>query len=121
MNEAAAGILVVGDLEAVVRDLRDRRADVRAAAELTNEALERAAVVVLADLDEAFAVLAAGRVLVAPRTEPTFGLLAGVDHLAYDSDREAAAYADAAASFPDAFAPIVAMGRLAAALYRTDR
>jgi hypothetical protein len=111
------GILVVGGNEPIVKDLRDRRAEVRSAPRLTVDELERAAVVVLDDAAPAFAVLAAGRLLVLRRAEPAYGLLAGVDHLAFDGDREAAAYADAAVSFPAAFAPIVAMGRLAAEVY----
>ncbi len=117
-----AGILVAGDGDGIVKDLRDRDAPVRAAARLTVAELQRAAVVVLADslAAGAFAVLAAGRLLIAPRATPTFGLLAGVDHLAYDSDREAAAYADAAATFPDAFEPVAAMAALTAETQRAS-
>lgn len=109
-----SGVLVVGDGGPIAQDLRDRRAEVRSAPRLTLAELERAAVVVLAGARGAFAVLAAGRVLVAPRAAPSFGLLAGIDHLAYDSDREAAAYADAAVSFPAACEPIAAMAALTA-------
>ena len=117
-----AGILVVGDGDGIVKDLRERGAPVRAAARLTVAELQRAAVVVLAGplAAGAFAVLAAGRLLVAPRATPAFGLLAGIDHLAYDSEREAAAYADAAATFPDAFEPVAAMAALAAETQRAS-
>ena len=94
----------------------------RAAARLTVAELQRAAVVVLAGplAAGAFAVLAAGRLLIAPRVTPAFGLLAGIDHLAYDSEREAAAYADAAVTFPDAFEPVSAMAALAAETQRAS-
>ena len=116
------GILVVGDGDRIVKDLRDRDAPVRAAARLTLAELERAAVVVLAAplAAGAFAVLAAGRLLITPRATPAFGLLAGIDHLAYDSEREAAAYADAAVTFPEAFEPVAAMAALAAETQRAS-
>lgn len=59
------------------------------------------------------AVLAAGRVLIVPRTEPGFGLLPAIDHLAYEDDVAAAQVADAAFTYPDAFESIRAMGRIA--------
>ncbi len=108
-----AGILVAGaGLEAVAKDLRDQRMDFRVAPRVTVADLEWAGVVVLDSLAAAFAVLAAGRLLVAPRARPSFGLLAGIDHLAYDDPREAAAYAAAAATFPQAFEPVRAMATL---------
>ena len=64
--------------------------------------------------DGALAVLAAGRVLVAPRAEPAFGLLPWSDHLPYDNEDDIAYAGDLAQTFPEAFEPIVAMGILAA-------
>jgi hypothetical protein len=108
-----AGILVAGaGLEPVAKALRDMRTDLRVAPRLTVADLEWAGVVVLDSLAAAFAVLGAGRLLVAPRSRPSFGLLAGIDHLAYDHPREAAAYAASAATFPAAFEPVRAMAAL---------
>ena len=110
------GVLVIGSADVV----RERGVAVTEAERLTVEALGAAAIVVFAGSPgaplpaAAPAVLAAGRLLIVPRADPGFGLLAGVDHLAYDSDYELAQLADAAATFPLAFETIVAMGRLAA-------
>lgn len=104
---------LVGEIgrHGVPADARDR---------LDREALAAASVVVLvgdpgAPLPgEAFAALAAGRALVAPRAEPAFGLLPGIDHLAYDDDSQAAQWAAAALAAGPALAEQRAMARLAA-------
>jgi hypothetical protein len=62
----------------------------------------------------AFAALAAGRPLIAPESEPAFGLIAGVDHLSHHNDDELVKAADTALTFTAALEPIVAMGFLAA-------
>jgi hypothetical protein len=119
-----AGVLVVGGdepaRESAVVKLRARGVEVRAAARLAAEDLERAAVVALLGEpgeplpDAAPAVLAAGRLLIAPRSQPAFGLLPWNDHLPYDNEDELACSADAAFSFPAAFEPQLALGALAA-------
>jgi hypothetical protein len=59
-------------------------------------------------------VLAAGRVLLLPRAEPAFGLLAWSDHLPYENEDDLVRTADAAQTYPQAFEPLVALGVLAA-------
>ena len=68
----------------------------------------------------AFAALAAGRPLIAPRVRVTFGLLPGVDHLAASADDEIVQYADALQAFPDVFVPLIALGRIAAERQRAS-
>jgi len=125
-----AGVVVAGGDEAAresaLAKLAARRVDAWGAAALTRPDLERAAVVALLGApgdplpDAAPAVLAAGRILVAPRAQPGFGLLPWSDHLPYDNEDELACSADVAQSFPEAFAPIVAMGVLAAEAHRAS-
>ena len=67
-----------------------------------------------------FAPLAARRPVIAPRAQLTFGLLPGVDHLAASTDDDVVQYADALESFPEAFAPQVALGRVAAERQRAS-
>src|ERR671914_379210 len=64
--------------------------------------------------DAAWDALAAGRLLVAPRAEPSQGLEPGIDHLSAGTDGELADLAAVAAKFPAAFEPVVAMGRVKA-------
>ena len=122
-----AHVLVVGGHEerraVVLYDLEQRGRRATGVQTLNADALEGAGVVVL--LGEAIppvapAVLAAGRVLVAPRSTPDYGLLPGIDHLAFDDDSQAAAAADAAATAPDAFAEMRIRGRLAAQRHRAS-
>lgn len=122
-SRAGAGVLVAGGdderREIVLGKLRDRAIDAHGAERLSRTDLERVAVVALLGEpgapmpDGAAAVLAAGRILVAPRAEPAFGLLPWSDHLPYGHADELACSADAAQSFPDAFETVVAMGVLA--------
>jgi hypothetical protein len=114
-------VLVVGKQpEALLELLKDRGIEAAAAEAPGPDVLASATVVVLAGgqgaplPDVACDVLAAGRLLVAPRADPTYGLQPGVDHLAGGSDHELADIAALAATFPRAVEPIVAMGRLAA-------
>ena len=69
---------------------------------------------------EAPAVLAARRVLVAPRCATTFGLLPGTDHLAFATDDGALAYVDAVLSFPRSFEPFAVLGALTAERHRAS-
>jgi hypothetical protein len=114
-------VLVVGERpKTLLALLEDRGIDAVGAEALDPDALAAASVVVLASdygaplPDAAWEVLAAGRLLVAPRADPAYGLEPGVDHLNGRSDRELADAAALAATFPAAVEPIVAMGRLMA-------
>lgn len=69
---------------------------------------------------DAPAVLAARRVLVAPRCATTFGLLPGTDHLAFSTHDDVVHYADAVLSFPGSFEPFRALGRIAAEPHRAS-
>jgi hypothetical protein len=64
--------------------------------------------------DAAWDVLAAGRLLVVPRAEPARGLQPGIDHLSAGSDQDLVELAELAATYPAAFEPVIAMGRLMA-------
>lgn len=129
-SRRGAGVLVVGHehpaRDSALEALRESGVDARGVASLSSEALEAAAVVAL--LGEpgeplpapAPAVLAAGRLLVAPRAEPTFGLVPWSDHLPYDNLNDLVWAAGAVHSFPEAFESIVAMGVVAAAAHRAS-
>jgi hypothetical protein len=69
---------------------------------------------------EAPAVLAARRVLIAPRCEVGFGLLAGTDHLAFTTEDDVVQYADAVLSFPRSFEQVAVLGALAAERHRAS-
>jgi hypothetical protein len=118
---ADAGVLIVdpsGASELAAR-LAERGVPAQEAARLDSGRLLAAAVILFAGAPgeplpaHAPAVLAAGRVLVVPRAEPSFGLLPAVDHLSYDDDVAAAQYADIAFTHGDAFESTRAMGRIA--------
>jgi hypothetical protein len=121
---SGAGVLVVGGEEAerksAEQTLRARAVPVRVAPRLTRAELASAAVVAMLGAPgeplppAAPAVIVAGRLLVAPRAEPAFGLLPWIDHLPYDHLDDMACSADAAQSFPEAFEAIAAMGVVAA-------
>ena len=114
-------VLVVGERsEALLALLEARGIPAKVAHAPLGDALADATVIVLAENQGeplptlAWEVLAAGRLLVAPRAEPAYGLEPGIDHLAGGSDRELADMAALAATFPAAVEPLVAMGRLMA-------
>jgi hypothetical protein len=69
---------------------------------------------------EAPAVLAARRVLLAPRCQTTFGLLPGTDHLAFGTDDDVVQYADAVLTHPESFAPLQALGARTAERHRAS-
>ena len=120
----------------VVEKLEARGRPVAAASLLSAGELARASVVALlgeADAPtpasawsarsmpaEAPAVLAARRLLVAPRCEVTFGLLPGADHLAFGTEDDVVAYIDAVLTFPAAFELLPALGALAAERHRAS-
>lgn len=91
-------------------------------------ALERAAAVVLLPSErapqalalEAMAVLAAGRLLLVPRTDTAFGLMPGIDHLQFTLAPEAADLLESARNHPGAFASMRAWGRFAAGRHRAS-
>lgn len=128
---AGTHVLVAGGPEerraGLAEDLAARGVAATAAARLDRERLEGAAVVLMvadprAPLPSlAPAVMAAGRILVAPRSRPSFGFQPGTDHLAYDDDSAAAAWADAAARAPEAFAAVTVLARVAAEAHRASR
>jgi hypothetical protein len=70
---------------------------------------------------ETFAVLAAGRLLVAPAAERMFGLQPGIDHLAFSDEDELIATVDALATYPEAWAPVQAFARQTAEPHRAPR
>ena len=136
--ERASGVLVVGRAERC-RSICDRLAQrgVEAFSEdsLTRTALEAADVVIVSGtVDQlplepgdpeplhhlAPAVLAAGRVLIAPRASRTYGFLPGIDHIEYVADDEAAQCADAVVSHPAAFELMRVMGGLHARAHRAS-
>lgn len=101
------------------RGLASRQAPTLIRRDLTDCAV----VVLLAHPDQpmpacAAAVLAARRLLVVPRARPTFGLLEGIDHVAFADDVQAADLATAGAMYPEAFAPVVAAGAITARAHR---
>lgn len=93
---------------------------------LSRDRLAAAAVVVL--LSEPYAalspaapaVLAAGRVLVTARAEPAYGLLPGIDHLAYVHDTEVPQLAASAATYFTAYESVRTMATLAAEAHRAS-
>ena len=62
----------------------------------------------------AFAVLAAGRLLLTPRLDTTFGLEDGLDHLEFADPDDAVTLIEAYRRVPEAFTRITAWGRLKA-------
>jgi hypothetical protein len=121
----------------VVERLQQRGRPVTGAAELRAEDLAGASVVALlgdagaasdrapwaasAMPAEAPAVLAARRALIAPRCATTFGLLPGIDHLAFGAGDDVVQYADTVLSFPRSFDPFRVLGAVAAERHRASR
>jgi hypothetical protein len=111
---------------AIAAKLEARGLAVTASEALTADDLAAASAVVLvgeggdAVPAEAPAVLAARRVLIAPRRPVGFGLLAGTDHLAFGTEDDAVQCADAVTSFPDSFEPFVVLGAIAAERHRAS-
>lgn len=126
---SGAGVLVVEADEdargAALTELRGRGLEAESAERLTAAALERAAVVLHGVRParplpgDAFAVLAAGRLLIG-RGEPAFGLHAGIDHLSAEGFGPAADLAQAALADAPAFAAIARFARLAARPHRAS-
>ena len=119
-----APALLVG-AEAGLREAVAERAAARGVALTRAERLDAAALaaascVILAESPggalpaRAFAVLAAGRLLIVPRLDTTFGLEDGLDHLEFADPDEAVTAVEAFAADPDAFGRIRVWGRLKA-------
>ena len=137
---AEPSALIVGadaDLRTQTLALLERRgASATAAEALTRAGLERASVVaLLGDADaptppaplhadalpaEVPAVLAARRLLIAPRATTTFGFLPGTDHLAASTPDDVAAYVHMALTYPEAFEPFRVLGAQAAERHRAS-
>jgi hypothetical protein len=136
-----AGLLLVTDDEerdaTLLEKLAGRGIATRTAPELSGEALAAAAAVAFPPRPDgdgeyapgarqeaapaaAFAALAARRALVAPRAAVTFGLHAGVDHLAASTDDDVVQWADALLGSPELLAPQLALGRIAAERQRAS-
>jgi hypothetical protein len=114
-------VLVFGERsELFLGLLRERGVDAVAADGPSRDTLAGADVVLLAGPhgvplpETVWDVLAAGCLLVAPRAEPRYGLEPGIDHLSAGTDGELADLAALAVTFPGAFEPVVAMGRVMA-------
>jgi hypothetical protein len=69
---------------------------------------------------EAPAVLAARRILIAPRCAVSFGLLPGVDHLAAGTGDDVVHYADMVLTTPESFEPLRVLGAVAAERHRAS-
>jgi len=118
-GEPAADAEPRGD-ETVAERALARGVEIDSVDRLDAELLAGAACVILADSPgsalpvRAFAVLAAGRLLVTPRLETTFGLEDGLDHLEFGGPDDAVTLVEAYRRVPEAFARIAAWGRLKA-------
>lgn len=128
---AAPLALVVGGpsplRELLVERAADRRIAFEAVERLTVGALGRASCVVLLEAPgsgvlpaRAAAVLAARRVLLAPRAGVCFGLQPRLDHLQIDEPNQAVNLVESVLTRPDAFARLVHWGSLAAQRHRSS-
>lgn len=112
------------DSEIVVERLTETGLEVRVAPGATRDSIEDARIVVCLTpgfAAETFAVLAAGRVLVAPASEQLLGLQAWVDHLPFSNTDELVEVAGAVAAHPDSWRPIQAFARQSAEPQRADQ
>lgn len=127
---SAAPALLVGSEaglgDAVAERAAARGVSMRHAERLDAATLASAGCVVLAESpggalpSRAFAVLAAGRLLIAPRLRTTFGLEDTLDHLEFADPDEAVTAAQAFAADPETFGRVVAWGRLKAEQQRAS-
>jgi hypothetical protein len=96
---------------------------VEAVDSLDQAAIERAACVILAEPgevlpDRAFAVLAAGRILLLPRLSRSFGLEDGLDHLEFADADEAVTLVESYRRSPEAFSRVSVWARVKASALR---
>lgn len=126
--DSRGGVVVAegsSDARAVaVAALADRGITADAVERLSVDVLRAVAVVVLLGDGHlpapGMAVPAAGRLLVAVGCETSFGLVAGIDHLAADSAEAAAALVDVGLDQWSALTPMRALARRAAARHRAS-
>jgi hypothetical protein len=127
--DAAVGdrSLVVGaDAGAVAERGAARGVPVELVERLDAGRLSEVACVVLADSPggalpaQAFAVLAARRLLIVPRLQTTFGLEDGLDHVEFADPDEAVTLVEAYRRAPEAFARVTAWGRVKAEAQRAS-
>jgi len=120
---ATAALLVGAErglLDAVAERAAERGLALRQAERLDAVTLAGAGCVVMAESPggalpaRAFAVLAAGRLLITPRLETTFGLEDGLDHLEFAGPDEAVDAVRAFGADPETFGRVVSWGRLKA-------
>ena len=114
----ALGLPALGAPQLTVADLR--RASVVALLGEADAATPQAPWTARALPAEAPAVLATGRLLVAPRCAINFGLLPGGDHLAFGKHEDVVAYLDSAIRFPDAFDLVTVVGAIVAERHRAS-
>jgi hypothetical protein len=126
---AAAALLVGAERglrEAVAERAAERGVALGQAERLDAAALAGAGCIVMAESPggalpaRAFAVLAAGRLLITPRLETTFGLEDGLDHLGFAGPDEAVDAVRAFGVGPETFGRVVSWGRLKAEQQRAS-
>ena len=110
--------------EPVVERLKERQLQVTVAEGATRDLLADARIVVSLTPElpaETFAVLAAGRLLVAQATERTYGLQAWIDYLPFANEDELVQVVGTLATYPRSWAPLRALGRQSAEAHRATR
>lgn len=126
---AAAALLVgaePGLRAAIAERAAERGVPLTQAGRLDAASLAGAGCVVMAESPggalpaRAFAVLAAGRLLITPRLETTFGLEDGLDHLEFATPDEAVDAVRAFGAAPETFGRVAAWGRLKAEQQRAS-
>jgi hypothetical protein len=126
---ASAALLVGGERglrDAVAARAAERGVALRQADRLDAAALAGVGCVVMAESPggalpaRGFAVLAAGRLLITPRLETTFGLEDGLDHLEFASPDEALDAVRAFGAAPATFGRVLSWGRLKAEQQRAS-
>ena len=113
-----------GAPDAIAGRLAERRLRVHVAPRATREGLAEATVVVSVGEGlpaETFAILASGRLLVAPATARTFGLQPWVDFMPYANDDDLVQLADMLVSCPGCWAQVRALARQSAESQRARR
>jgi hypothetical protein len=126
----AAAALLVGAERGLYAAIAERAAErgvpLTQADRLDAAALAGAGCVVMAESPggalpaRAFAVLAAGRLLITPRLETTFGLEDGLDHLEFATPDEAVDAVRAFGAAPETFGRVAVWGRLKAEQQRAS-
>jgi hypothetical protein len=112
--------------EAIVEQALSRGVELQQVERIDHDTLSRCACVILAESPggalpvRAPAVLAAGRLLVVPRLETTFGLQDGLDHLEFADPDQAVTFVEAYRHSPDAFGRVRVWGRIAAEAQRAS-